>query len=247
MEWNGRQPPFARAAIRKRGVANTGAGRRQYSQIVVMPPVIENDFLCHDDSDKNALAHYGIFGMKWGVRRYQNEDGTYTEEGKRRYGSDNKNEKDNWKKSDAKNLSDEELNRRTSRLQREQNYENLMTSQKERARKQLSDDIKKKLIAAAIVAPTIAIIGAASKKQLGAASAKAAEFIGQHAKALIRKIKTNNLLKQAAARGENARSYQKRLPEELREYFPRKNGGWGPRTYDFVKREPPLWKRKVIL
>lgn len=33
------------------------------------------------------LAHYGIGGMKWGIRRYQNLDGTLTAEGKRRYGS----------------------------------------------------------------------------------------------------------------------------------------------------------------
>ena len=36
-----------------------------------------------DDSD-NFLAHYGILGMKWGVRRYQNMDGTLTSEGKAR-------------------------------------------------------------------------------------------------------------------------------------------------------------------
>lgn len=30
------------------------------------------------------LAHYGIKGMKWGVRRYQNEDGSLTEAGKKR-------------------------------------------------------------------------------------------------------------------------------------------------------------------
>lgn len=32
----------------------------------------------------NELYHYGIKGMKWGVRRYQNKDGSYTSEGKKR-------------------------------------------------------------------------------------------------------------------------------------------------------------------
>lgn len=32
------------------------------------------------------LYHHGILGQKWGVRRYQNEDGSLTEEGKKRYG-----------------------------------------------------------------------------------------------------------------------------------------------------------------
>lgn len=32
------------------------------------------------------LIHYGIQGQKWGVRRFQNEDGSLTEEGIRRYG-----------------------------------------------------------------------------------------------------------------------------------------------------------------
>lgn len=31
------------------------------------------------------LAHYGISGMRWGMRRFQNEDGTLTEAGKKRY------------------------------------------------------------------------------------------------------------------------------------------------------------------
>lgn len=30
------------------------------------------------------LKHYGVKGMKWGVRRYQNPDGTYTKAGKER-------------------------------------------------------------------------------------------------------------------------------------------------------------------
>lgn len=32
----------------------------------------------------DELYHHGIKGQRWGVRRYQNEDGTLTEEGKRR-------------------------------------------------------------------------------------------------------------------------------------------------------------------
>ena len=38
------------------------------------------------DWNPYALEHYGIPGMKWGVRRYMNRDGTLTAAGKARYG-----------------------------------------------------------------------------------------------------------------------------------------------------------------
>ena len=41
-------------------------------------------FMKQFDMD-NYLQHWGILGQKWGLRRYQNEDGTLTEEGKNRY------------------------------------------------------------------------------------------------------------------------------------------------------------------
>lgn len=41
----------------------------------------DNDFRMYS----NYLMHYGILGQKWGIRRYQNPDGTLTEEGKLRY------------------------------------------------------------------------------------------------------------------------------------------------------------------
>lgn len=35
----------------------------------------------------NELYHYGIRGQRWGIRRFQNENGTLTEEGRKRYGT----------------------------------------------------------------------------------------------------------------------------------------------------------------
>ena len=49
----------------------------------------------------HELYHWGIKGQKWGIRRYQNPDGSLTEEGKVRYGGNsydklNQNQKDRY-------------------------------------------------------------------------------------------------------------------------------------------------------
>ena len=76
----------------------------------------------------DVLIHYGILGMKWGVRRYQNKDGSLTSAGKKRY-SNNDNIKEapqknteEPKKKSVKDMSDEELRREINRMQLEQNY-----------------------------------------------------------------------------------------------------------------------------
>lgn len=44
--------------------------------------------------DNNELTHWGIRGMRWGIRRYQNKDGSLTAAGKKRRGIDDSDDND---------------------------------------------------------------------------------------------------------------------------------------------------------
>lgn len=83
----------------------------------------------HDDLVANGedfLSHHGITGQKWGQRRFQNEDGSLTPEGRIRYGL----------KPEYANLSDKEMNDAMSRKRYQNQYVDLMTA---KSRKKKSD------------------------------------------------------------------------------------------------------------
>ena len=77
---------------------------------------------------KSELYHHGILGMKWGIRRYQNKDGTYTPAGKKRRRdrtsnwSDDAKTVDQLKRKSINEMSNAELRKLTERAQLEQNY-----------------------------------------------------------------------------------------------------------------------------
>lgn len=70
--------------------------KRKYGKALVYSAIDDSNSSYAGDTileESTALEHFGIKGQKWGVRRFQNEDGTLTEEGKKRYMAINRDTK----------------------------------------------------------------------------------------------------------------------------------------------------------
>ena len=78
----------------------------------------------------SELYHYGVLGMKWGRRRYQNKDGTLTAAGKKRYGnmSSDAREANDIGKKKVSEMSNAELRKYNERVNLERQYSNLNPS-----------------------------------------------------------------------------------------------------------------------
>lgn len=105
----------------------------------------------------DELYHHGIKGQRWGIRRYQNPDGTLTEKGKKRYlnpdGSLNKKGQKKFGdtvkglqiKKKAKDMTDEELDYAITRARKEDEYNRLRpeTTGKKKKSSELVDQVVK--------------------------------------------------------------------------------------------------------
>lgn len=119
----------------------------------------------------NELFHYGIEGQKWGIRRFQNPDGTLTEAGKRRYNGDHPTRRDRAeerkavreinrdRKQIAKTsayLSDKEVKEYIDRLKLEKQLRDLTDENRktgnEFLKKVLKDDVLRPFVNKAVAA-----------------------------------------------------------------------------------------------
>lgn len=93
---------------------------------------MDEQILIASESGKDFLAHYGVKGQQWGNRRYQNEDGSLTEEGRRHYGL----------KSAYSNMSDEELRNALAYKRKQNEYVGLMTAKTRKKTQDISEFVK---------------------------------------------------------------------------------------------------------
>lgn len=116
------------------------------------------------------LYHWGIKGMKWGIRRYQNPDGSLTaagkkryinpdgsltEKGKKKFGDSVKSDAETPKRKTVKDMTDEELDKAINRARKEDEYNRLRPEPKAEAKNENYKKLMTKVINEMVVPAVI--------------------------------------------------------------------------------------------
>ena len=137
-----------------------------------------------DNQNENELKHHGVKGQRWGFRRYQNKDGSLTPAGRKRADklknkylevtgkklvgraistkgkTTSQNEENTNKKKSIKEMSNEELRSKTTRMNLEREYLNAVSSMKDINPKQVSKGQKLvELVATEMIKPAAINVG----------------------------------------------------------------------------------------
>lgn len=102
----------------------------------------------------NEMYHHGIKGQKWGVRRYQNADGSLTEKGKLRY---TVKERENSLKS-ISSMSDDDIKKALNRMNLEKQYRTATEESIRAGKEQLNKTLK---TIGKVAVGTLAVAGSA--------------------------------------------------------------------------------------